>query len=580
MKIKAFFVVLFVGAFSTIAQTVKKDISGRIAKEEGPLKNVNVRVKNTSTGVLTNAKGKYEIKAFIGDTLIFSYVGFHTVQVPIDNENTIYDLDMYTEVQKLDEVVVKEKKAFTQKELLAEYPTNMNLIKTSQGILDKDRASFSIRIIDGKNIINVGTDILYSLVNLHPQMEVIRDCLAETICPQVILQKWSSGANPAAIFDVDGFIYEQAPTFLAAQDVDRVAILTRNGAISRYGSAGTGGVIIINTKSKTWMDDIAIKRTFENHELRDSISKKIGQPVAYNPNTPNYINELNNADLKHTAEILLEKQKIQFGSSPYYFFDVAKYFKNRWNDNKKSEALLNIIANTFSNDVAVLKALAYRYEELDQKEKSLEVYLKILKIKSKEAQSHRDVANAYYEIGNYKKALGNYARYELAVNELDTLPFDTYGVDLLMTTETRNIVRVRGKELFLDKKWLQEHDTWVQNVRLLFEWNHPNADFKLRLVSPDDYYDDWRNPALKSLERSKGYYSKEFFLDNDFKGEWQININYFGNNADVPTYLKVTAYFDYGKSSQSKEFKVFKLQERDKDIKLISVFAKEKHITP
>jgi len=52
----------------------------------------------------------------------------------------------------------------------------------------------------------------------------------------------SIGTPPKAIFDVDGFIQETAPTYLSSHDIDRIAILERNAAISRYGPMGVGGV--------------------------------------------------------------------------------------------------------------------------------------------------------------------------------------------------------------------------------------------------------------------------------------------------------------------------------------------------
>jgi hypothetical protein len=50
-------------------------------------------------------------------------------------------------------------------------------------------------------------------------------------------------------------------------------------------------------------------------------------------------------------------------------------------------------------------------------------------------------------------------------------------------------------------------------------------------------------------------------LDDDQKGEWQLNIDYHGNGTETPTYIKITTFFDYGTASQRKEIKVFKLTE-------------------
>lgn len=580
---KKYILILFLlGVWLPInSQLVKREITGKIAKEDGPLKNVNVRVKNTSTGVLSNTKGKYEIKAFIGDTLVFSHVGFHTVQVLIDKDNNSYNLDMYPDIQELDEVVVrKNKRPLTQKELLAEYPTNKNLIKTSWGILNKETASFSIRVIDGDELVNFGSDIFYSLENLHPQMKVIRNCPNDLICPQVILQRWSSGAKPSAIFDVDGFIYEQAPTFLAASDVDRISILTRNGAVSRYGPAGSGGVIIINTKNQTVNDDNDIERTYDNSKLTDSINGVFSETKNYTKSVSAQMKSLTKSGSQKKALNLFENQKKENGENPYFFIDASEYFSEKWNNKRKSEEILNFVEEKFYNNADILKALAYSYEEQENFEKALVVYLKILKLRSRDAQSYRDVANAYAKNNKFKKALTYYARYELAMNQLDSVSYDKYGGDFLLTTEVQNIITLKGQELSLHNSNFKKDNMQPQNIRLLFEWNHTNADLKLRMVSPDDYYDDWQTPKAESIERIKGYYSKQFFLDEAFNGEWQIIANYNGNGEETPTYLKVTVIFDYNRPSQEKQTKVFKLSEKGINLKLLSVFTEKKYISP
>ena len=158
--------------------------------------------------------------------------------------------------------------------------------------------------------------------------------------------------------------------------------------------------------------------------------------------------------------------------------------------------------------------------------------------------------------------------------------YDEYEDDLLLTTEVRNLLVLKGEELAVDKNTYQQEKIRNQTVRLLFEWNHPNANFKLRIVSPDDYYDDWETPAAESIEKIKGYYSQQFFLDEAFEGEWQVISNYSGNKDESPTFLKVTVYFDYDSPSQTKQTKVFKLSEKEIYIKLLSLFTKEKHIRP
>lgn len=266
---KIFFILLV--SFQLFSQQEEKVVNGIVTTSTGLLKSASILVKGTNNGVLTNKKGKYSIRVKVNDTLVFSHIGMQLVEIRVKSDMQILDIELQLKTEKLDEVVLKKRRAKTQKELLAEYPKNKKLIKTSWGIIDKDRASFSMKIIDGKDLVPIGRDFLSSLQNFFPQMKVDRTIIPGHLIdqPRVYLQNW--GVKNTALFDVDGVLYKQTPTFVDVHDIERISILVRNGAISKYGTDGIGGVIIINTKSNTWMEDMAVKRKYDNSKLRDSI---------------------------------------------------------------------------------------------------------------------------------------------------------------------------------------------------------------------------------------------------------------------------------------------------------------------
>ena len=55
-----------------------QSVSGVVSDTSGPLPGVNVIVKGTSTGTVTNFDGEYEVNANNGDTLVFSFLGYLT----------------------------------------------------------------------------------------------------------------------------------------------------------------------------------------------------------------------------------------------------------------------------------------------------------------------------------------------------------------------------------------------------------------------------------------------------------------------------------------------------------------------
>src|SRR5476651_875029 len=78
-------------------------VSGRIVDENNQaLPGVTVHIKNSSTGVATDANGEYSISAEQGSTLIYSSVGYITQEIVVHDSNISLQLkpkaNMLTEV--------------------------------------------------------------------------------------------------------------------------------------------------------------------------------------------------------------------------------------------------------------------------------------------------------------------------------------------------------------------------------------------------------------------------------------------------------------------------------------------------
>jgi len=83
-------------------------VSGTVtADEEGPLPGVNILVKGTSTGTVTDIDGNYRINVDDASdaVLVFSAVGYTTEEETVGNRSTI-DVLMLPDIQSLSEVVV------------------------------------------------------------------------------------------------------------------------------------------------------------------------------------------------------------------------------------------------------------------------------------------------------------------------------------------------------------------------------------------------------------------------------------------------------------------------------------------
>lgn len=68
-------------------QAQDRTLSGKVTGSEdgAPIPGVNILVKGTSTGTVTDGEGNYKLPVpASGGTLVFSFIGYTTLEVPID----------------------------------------------------------------------------------------------------------------------------------------------------------------------------------------------------------------------------------------------------------------------------------------------------------------------------------------------------------------------------------------------------------------------------------------------------------------------------------------------------------------
>ncbi|NNE77854.1 MAG: TonB-dependent receptor plug domain-containing protein, partial [Pricia sp.] len=105
MKLKFLKGAILFGAFLCFALGNAQSVSGTVSDAMGPLPGANVLVKGSTTGTQTDFDGNYTIEAESDATLVFSYIGYRTVEIPVDGQSTI-DVTLEEDASKLDEVIV------------------------------------------------------------------------------------------------------------------------------------------------------------------------------------------------------------------------------------------------------------------------------------------------------------------------------------------------------------------------------------------------------------------------------------------------------------------------------------------
>ena len=558
----------------------KKTISGTVTDGKAPIANVNVSIENSNISTVTNEKGRYKIKANLGDKIKFSFIGLKTVTIKIEDVTRILNPVMYPDVTELDEVVVEASKRRSQKDLEEDYNLRKNIIKTAFGYLDGDRAPGNIRFMDEEDIAPINLCILDVLRAQFAMVKVTGNCQRGG---SVFMRgSGSIGNASAAIFDVDGQIFTDVPIWIDANNIKRIALLNGLATTNAYGTIGNGGVVVINTivassPNKGLVDQVRLKNNF--------LSGRILTESDVQRNQPSYLKELESAISYSDAKKVFESYDSFYGSSPYFYLDAYIHFFDKWNQQDYADSIIKDNYGLFQNNAVLLKALAYQYEGQQRFKKANKTYREIFLLRPNYAQSYMDMANSYRDINELRSAASLYARYEYLL-ETNFMERDTIGFGPVMEREFNNLLTLNKNAVLESTKantlYIAKED--FKGTRLVFEWNDSEAEFDLQFVNPGNQYYTWKHNLVENAERiygekDYGYNVTEYLLDGSLPGTWSVNVNYLGNKSLTPTYLKATVYYDYGSKSQRKEIRVFKLSLKNVNQELYKIQSKAKIAT-
>jgi hypothetical protein len=151
-----FFAFVFLISFSITAQQTTpkfKTITGKVMYLKQAFSEVNIIVEGTQIGTSTSNNGSYTINAKAGDVLQFSFVGYKTVSILVEDVTSILNIEMNQNENKLDEVVVVAKKAKKQ----VDYVKVMNVtFDTAAGRINPARNGGSVPYLQGEELIKFG----------------------------------------------------------------------------------------------------------------------------------------------------------------------------------------------------------------------------------------------------------------------------------------------------------------------------------------------------------------------------------------------------------------------------------------
>ncbi|CAG2531989.1 CarboxypepD_reg-like domain-containing protein [Maribacter dokdonensis] len=570
---KKFLILLVLASIATNVHAQSNIVKGKVTQMDAPLANVQISIIDSEISTTTDANGLYQISAEPRDVVKYTYPGLSDVQIMVEDVTRILNIEMTQKIEQLDEVTVRNSNRKSQSELEEEYKYKPNLIKTAFGILDSETAPGKIRFLQENQINDVGVCILDLMRNEFPGVNVVGDCVYGGL---IYIRGLNSVSQaPPAVYDVDGQVLTQTPTWIAPAAIKRLAVLNNLAMTTRYGSIGAGGVIVINTKASEYSRTVDGKPIDYAKVKNNRYDNSALSSIQFKEDKPSYLNELLNAKTEEDAKMIYENQIKKYSSSFYYVLDAYDYFSNKWKNKEFANKIIEENHNILSGNPIALKSLAYIYQAEGKFKEANKLYEDVYTLRADYAQSYLDLANSYRELGLNQKAATMYLRYDYLLAE-ELLEKEEL-VKVIMDRDLNNLISLKGADLVSTNKVKEiKLDDDFKGTRLVFEWSDSEAEFVLQFVNPEKrYYNSEHSLAADAeriqIEKRSGFSSEEYLIDDTLRGNWLVNATYLGNKSLTPTYLKATIYYNYGSASQRKETKVFKLGLRNVNQQLFSV---------
>jgi len=225
LKHKAWFLVFVAMTSFGLIQAQTVTIKGNVTGDGGPLPGVTVIIKGSSSGVVSDFDGNYEIKANPGDVLQFSFIGFVTKDVTVGSDTTI-NVTLKSDVSSLDEVVV-----------------------IGYGTQKREEVQGAIVSVKAETITKSNTsDVASALQGQVAGVNVTASTGQPGANAVILIRGINSvfGSNEP-LFVVDGIVQQDNPQ-LSPNEIESINVIKDAASAAVYGTRGSNGVILITTK--------------------------------------------------------------------------------------------------------------------------------------------------------------------------------------------------------------------------------------------------------------------------------------------------------------------------------------------
>lgn len=205
----------------------QQTVSGRITDSETgePMPGVNIQVKGTNIGAITDPEGKYTLQVSDRNvTLIFSFIGYVTQEIAVAGRNTL-DIGLVSQAKGLDEVVV-----------------------IGYGTAKKSDLTGSLARVNSENFKNQPiTQVTEMLTGTVAGFSSVQGTRAAGGGSLEIRGQNSLSAGTDPLLVLDGVIYNGSLRDINPMDIESIDILKDASSAAIFGAKAASGVVLITT---------------------------------------------------------------------------------------------------------------------------------------------------------------------------------------------------------------------------------------------------------------------------------------------------------------------------------------------
>ena len=540
-------------------------IFGKVFSVKGPIQGATIKIKNSLIEAKSDFEGFFKIKADINDILSINYLGMIEKQLFIEDLEDKYIL-LKTDAQILDQVTITGTSDLSDE------------VETSYGKKKKKSVGYSTSTITSEDISPGAVTIVDAIRGKFTNVQVAynQDGAATGNKAQIYVRGGTLSINnsAAAIFDVEGLIYNEVPDFIDPQQIESITLLRSMGATNRYGSQGRGGVFLIKMKSLSRK----VQRLLNTLKVKGNDYKEQIPSIAFDSLKPYYINDYEAVESVGEAKNqFLSLSKGVYELSVAFHIESFNYFKNI--DKEFAVSILTSIAKKAKDNPKALKTIAYHLEKIGDFQTAKIIYQRLLSIRPLDEQSYRDLVLIYKENHDYELAA---SLYDLMLNN-KLKNVNMLGLQETVVNEAAHLYWTKFDNLSQTdfplktlKKYVPKNDwkNFGYDYRIIFDWNDPAVEFNVQFVDPKNKYYNWSHTVLEDKdlledELNYGYNTEEFIIEKSDRGKWIINIeNYSIQDESNPTYIKYTVFKNYGRPNEIKKTEVINLNKLKQKVNL------------